>query len=130
MIASAPSRFPSTKRVYGLLRIQKILEDHFKRDEQVSTEASSSTKSHSDRIVCQFSSIGSLGPNENSWLCGEFKKCLSACKNAPKVSTSLPICIYPTIENVLTSFEGVMAGGSLPYGETTHNKQKYLENYL
>lgn len=108
-----------------------MLEDYFIRDTQESEEEKAkSSKPKSDRIVCQFSSIGSLGPNENSWLCGQFKNALSASKNAQKVATSLPICIYPTIDNVLNSFEGVMAGGSLPYTEDTAKKQPYLENFF
>jgi hypothetical protein len=32
-----------------------------------------------------------------------------------KIQVNPPICVYPTIENVLKSYEGLMAGGSLPY---------------
>ena len=75
MVASVPGRFSTTKRIYGMLRMQKLLEDF-------------------------------------------------------KIQVNPPICVYPTIENVLKSYEGLMAGGSLPYSDTTHEKQKYLENFL
>lgn len=145
LIGSVPGRFPSAKKVYGLLRLQKVLQDHFnvpccsqlKEKDNDSEEskaesaiAKSSDNSKLDRIIFQFSSIGSLGPNENSWLCSELKNSMSECKNKQNITTKSPICIFPTINNVLDSFEGVMAGGSLPYFEATASKQRYLENFL
>jgi hypothetical protein len=38
--------------------------------------------------------------------------------------------IYPTVENVRTSYEGYSAGGSLPYSKNTAAKQTYLKNFL
>lgn len=43
---------------------------------------------------------------------------------------SFEIKIYPTVENVRTSYEGYSAGGSLPYSKTVAVKQPYLEKYL
>jgi hypothetical protein len=47
------------------------------------------------KLVCQFSSIGSLGNNEASWLCGEFYSSLNTVKGS---KTNLkdhkkPICV-------------------------------------
>ena len=123
LVASVPGRFVATKRIYGLLRMQKLLEDFC-------SPAHNDDATKKDNLIFQFSSIGSLGPNENSWLCGELKSCLSACKTEHHIQVNPPICIYPTIENVLKSYEGLMAGGSLPYSDATHDKQKYFENFL
>jgi tyrosyl-DNA phosphodiesterase-1 len=122
LVASVPGRFSATKRIYGMLRMQKLLEDF--------CIPNANDDDKKDNLIFQFSSIGSLGPNENAWLCGEFKSCLSSCKKENKIQVNPPICVYPTIENVLKSYEGLMAGGSLPYSDTTHEKQKYLENFL
>jgi len=47
------------------------------------------------RIIAQFSSIGSLGPTEDNWLCKEFYKSLSSCanENGIEIPTSKPICV-------------------------------------
>ena len=128
-----PGRFPSVQKVYGLLRLEKVLKDHF-IGENIENEGSEEKKEKSkqlDRIIFQFSSIGSLGPNENSWLCSQLKNSMSESKNEKHAfKTSLPICIYPTFSNVANSYEGLAAGCSLPYFEKTASKQKYLENFL
>lgn len=62
----------------------------------------------------KFSSIGSLGPNPNSWLTKEFLTSLKQLNSSSSESPELKL-IYPTVENVRTSLEGYMAGGSLPY---------------
>ncbi len=65
-------------------------------------------------ICFKFSSIGSLGPNANSWLTKEFLTSLKQLTSSSLESPELKL-IYPTVENVRTSLEGYMAGGSLPY---------------
>jgi len=62
----------------------------------------------------KFSSIGSLGPNANSWLTKEFLTSLKQLNSSSLESPELKL-IDPTVENVRTSLEGYMAGGSLPY---------------
>lgn len=65
-------------------------------------------------FIFKFSSIGSLGPNANSWLTKEFLTSLKQLSSSSLESPELKL-IYPTVENVRTSFEGYIAGGSLPY---------------
>jgi len=123
LIGSIPGRFPASKKLFGHLRLRKILSDNIKLDEK--------EKSDANKIICQFSSIGSLGPNENSWLCKEFITSLSSSVNSNLKPASLePICIYPSVENVRTSFEGYSAGNSLPYMSRTAQKQVYLNKFL
>ncbi|KAH0502407.1 Tyrosyl-DNA phosphodiesterase 1 [Microtus ochrogaster] len=60
-------------------------------------------------IVGQFSSIGSLGPDESKWLCSEFKESLLAQREdggTPGKSAAPLHLIYPSVENVRTSLEG------------------------
>ena len=123
------------------------MSEHFKR-----TDDSDSA----DHLIAQFSSIGSLGPNENNWLCKEFLASLSTVNNSSLAhnKTTKPKLvgfffleffdyiilvsdvvkwlnkIYPTVENVRTSYEGYSAGGSLPYSKNTAAKQTYLKNFL
>lgn len=53
-----------------------------------------------DHLVCQFSSIGSLGPNEYNWLCNEFYNSLSNASVSSQEShnkTSKPMCVSQLI---------------------------------
>ena len=57
-------------------------------------------KSLKTKLIFQFSSIGSLGPNENSWLCKEFFNSLNitSCEQTAKSYSiqseqSKPICV-------------------------------------
>ncbi|CAF4510621.1 unnamed protein product, partial [Rotaria magnacalcarata] len=84
---------------------------------------------NSSPIVGQFSSIGSLGPNANSWLTKEFLTSLKQLSSSSLESPELKL-IYPTVENVRTSLEGYMAGGSLPYNMQNAMRQTWLVNYL
>ena len=64
--------------------------------------------------LSKFSSIGSLGATANSWLTKEFLISLKQLNSSALESPELKL-IYPSVENVRTSLEGYMAGGSLPY---------------
>ena len=44
-------------------------------------------------LVFQFSSIGSLGVNESSWLCKEFYNSLNTAVTAKTDSSNKPICV-------------------------------------
>ncbi|CAF0726606.1 unnamed protein product [Adineta ricciae] len=80
-------------------------------------------------IVGQFSSIGSLGATANSWLTKEFLTSLKQLSSSALESPELKL-IYPSVENVRTSLEGYMAGGSLPYNIQNAMKQGWLVNFL
>jgi hypothetical protein len=38
--------------------------------------------------------------------------------------------VYPCFEDVASSYDGLGAGGCIPYGKATHDKQPWLINYL
>lgn len=121
MIGSCPGRFPSSKKIFGHIRLRKILGDYLKI---------SSSGEKPDQLICQFSSIGSLGPSEDKWLCKEFSQSLSSCNNQTSPKLAKPILIYPSVEDVFKSFEGPLAGGSLPYSKSVSIKQPYLRNFF
>ena len=82
-------------------------------------------------VICQFSSIGSLGAKPESWLIGEFLKSFTTLSlSGPVLASSSLKLIFPCVENVRQSLEGYRAGGSLPYSIKTHSKQEYLTKYL
>lgn len=122
MIGSCPGRFPSSKKIFGHIRLRKVLGDYLKI---------SSPRENPDQLIYQFSSIGSLGPSEDKWLCREFSQSLSSCNNlmTPQLITK-PILIYPSVEDVFKSFEGPLAGGSLPYSKSVSIRQPYLRNFF
>ncbi|XP_053459848.1 tyrosyl-DNA phosphodiesterase 1 isoform X3 [Nycticebus coucang] len=124
LISSTPGRFQgSQKDNWGHFRLRKLLKEH----------ASSIPAAESWPIVGQFSSIGSLGADESKWLSSEFKESLLTLGKESKTpgKSTVPLhLIYPSVENVRTSLEGYPAGGSLPYGIQTAEKQNWLHSYF
>ncbi|GBB91821.1 hypothetical protein RclHR1_01920025 [Rhizophagus clarus] len=81
-------------------------------------------------IICQFSSIGSLGKDEK-WLIEEFAESLKYAKNQNQCGEPDIKLVYPTVENVSNSLEGWAAGNSLPFDHKNYLKQKhYMQKYL
>ncbi|XP_012495858.1 PREDICTED: tyrosyl-DNA phosphodiesterase 1 [Propithecus coquereli] len=124
LIGSTPGRFQgSQKDNWGHFRLRKLLKEH----------ASSMPAAESWPVVGQFSSIGSLGADESKWLSSEFKESLLTLGKESKTlgKSAVPLhLIYPSVENVRTSLEGYPAGGSLPYGIQTAEKQNWLHSYF
>ncbi|XP_050548767.1 probable tyrosyl-DNA phosphodiesterase isoform X2 [Daktulosphaira vitifoliae] len=82
-------------------------------------------------IISQCSSIGSLGANEKDWLTSEFIFNLSSSTQNCKTDNNIPFnLIYPTVNNVLNSWDGPMGGFCLPYSDKVHQKQVWLKNYM
>ena len=66
----------------------KLLSDHFSIN-----ESSTSQNETGSNIISQFSSIGSLGVNENSWLIDELYSSFSCQKDAKLEKKLKPICV-------------------------------------
>ncbi|XP_055370935.1 probable tyrosyl-DNA phosphodiesterase isoform X2 [Condylostylus longicornis] len=122
LVASAPGGFRSSSvrgHPFGHARLGYLLGKHSaKIDENVP-------------IVAQSSSIGSLGPNVQTWVEKDFINSLR------KDSTPLGIrrvpqfkFIYPSYGNVKNSHDDLLGGGCLPYSKTTNDKQPWLKNHL
>ncbi|XP_050446486.1 probable tyrosyl-DNA phosphodiesterase [Cataglyphis hispanica] len=81
-------------------------------------------------IIAQSSSLGSLGPNFESWLSKEIIPCMS--RETTKGLKSLPNFqfIYPTIKNYKHSFDFRNLSCCLPYSMQVHSKQQWIESYL
>ena len=78
-----------------------------------------STKSW--RTIAQASSIGSLGPTPDAWLESELSKSLGCRRLA---------LVYPSLDDVLNSYDGRAGGGCLPYQRQTAEKQLWLGEML
>ncbi|KAI1295435.1 Tyrosyl-DNA phosphodiesterase 1 [Halotydeus destructor] len=130
LVASVPGRHVGLeKEKYGHLKLRKILSTHGPSAQKVTNNWP---------CVGQFSSIGSLGANQANWLTSEFLTSLKTTKTEKKSpvklvssvpSTPLKL-VFPSTEDVRTSIEGYMAGGSLPYSIKTHSKQTWLRTFL
>jgi len=85
-------------------------------------------------VLGQFSSIGSLGPSKDKWLCGEWLTSLAACGCRKFYGQGLkptPLkLVFPTVDNVRCSLEGYPAGGSIPYSRANAQKQEWLKPFL
>lgn len=81
-------------------------------------------------IVAQSSSIGSLGPNYESWLLKDIVPTMS--RETAKGLKSHPNFqfIYPSLNNYKQSFDCRVGSCCLPYSLQTHSKQEWVESYL
>ena len=83
--------------------------------------------------IVQCSSIGSLGPTEDAWVRGELGKAFSSdsSNNSLGGGCNGPVSVvYPSKQDVLGSYDGILGGGCLPYSMRTHDKQPWLERLL
>lgn len=103
-----------------MLTMADLLETHCELPEE-KEEASSW------QIIAQVSSI-SLGTN-SQWLLGDFLNALSKNKTSTTTSTTLRV-VFPSKDNVISSYYKDDRAGCLFYTEEVHNKQKWLENHL
>ncbi|XP_033125892.1 tyrosyl-DNA phosphodiesterase 1-like isoform X2 [Anneissia japonica] len=119
IIASVPGRHQGeSKMKWGHMKMRKILKDH----------ADGQAKNWS--VIGQFSSVGSLGPDKNKWLCAEWLGSLSTTPSGRTSNPSLLKLIFPSVDNVRLSLEGYPAGASLPYSARTAVKQQYFNEFL
>ncbi|XP_029713735.2 probable tyrosyl-DNA phosphodiesterase isoform X2 [Aedes albopictus] len=82
-------------------------------------------------LVAQSSSIGSLGPNPQSWVLSEVMASFRR-DSAPIGLRRVPAfkMIFPSFSNVRNSHDHLLGGGCLPYMKATHDKQLWLKDYL
>ncbi|KAI8822250.1 tyrosyl-DNA phosphodiesterase-domain-containing protein [Fimicolochytrium jonesii] len=114
IIGSVPGRHSGVNlRKWGHIRLRTCLQ-------QVKIPEQCCKKSI---LVGQFSSIGSLGVTDD-WLTNDFGVSLSAARNRQECSTPNFKLVFPTVENVRTSFEGWAAGGSIPFDSKNWVKQE------
>ncbi|ALC38575.1 gkt [Drosophila busckii] len=83
-------------------------------------------------VVCQSSSIGSLGPNVQPWIQQDFVNNLRKDSTTVGRLRQMPPfkMIYPSFGNVSRSHDGMLGGGCLPYGKQTNDKQPWLKTHL
>uniref|UniRef100_A0A8D8GIV0 Probable tyrosyl-DNA phosphodiesterase n=1 Tax=Culex pipiens TaxID=7175 RepID=A0A8D8GIV0_CULPI len=82
-------------------------------------------------LVAQSSSIGSLGPNPQSWVLSEIMASFRR-DSAPIGLRRVPAfrMIFPSFSNVRNSHDNLLGGGCLPYMRATHEKQPWLKDHL
>ncbi|XP_056402112.1 tyrosyl-DNA phosphodiesterase 1 isoform X2 [Hyla sarda] len=124
LVASTPGRFQGyEKEKWGHFRLRKILRE----------KCGPIAGVESWPVIGQFSSIGSMGTDQSKWLHSEFSESMKTLgkgeKTLPHSQKPLQL-IYPSVDNVRTSLEGYPAGGSLPYGLQTAQKQPWLHTFF
>ncbi|XP_013779877.1 tyrosyl-DNA phosphodiesterase 1-like [Limulus polyphemus] len=122
LIGSIPGRHLAERKTsFGHLKLRKVLNLHGPEKSLVTS---------SWPLIGQFSSIGSLGTDQNQWLCGEWLASLGTVKGCSLTSKTPLQLVFPTVNNVRESLEGYPAGTSLPYSINVAKKQPYLRNFL
>ncbi|KAJ2941751.1 hypothetical protein O0L34_g10557 [Tuta absoluta] len=108
---------------WGMTRIGSLLRQHCQIPQ---------LEQRSWPLIAQASSIGSYGKDPKLWLTGDFLHHLTKIKNQPQMLTQPPELklIYPSLENVRQSHDGLLGGGCLPYAAEAHSRQPWLNNYL
>jgi len=81
-------------------------------------------------IICQSSTIGSMGPKPESYLLGEIAKSFKVDGGAAADVRSIPPVklIFPSVRNVIGSHDGINGGGCLLYGKELDQRQQWLRN--
>ncbi|XP_023331036.1 probable tyrosyl-DNA phosphodiesterase [Eurytemora carolleeae] len=105
---------------WGHRAVSKILKQH------VSEEA------RRWPVKVQCSSIGSLGNSPDQWFEHELGRSLS-CYNGTSgafPSSGQMELIYPSHNDVMSSYDGPLGGGCLPYRQQTHSKQPWLIDHM
>lgn len=100
---------------YGLAQINRLLTDHTAKIKRNAP------------IVAQCSTMGSL----KYWLTNDFIKSFQchSHQSGQEVAPDFKL-IYPSFENVLNSYDGLMGAGCLLYGSELHEKQTWVMKYL
>lgn len=121
LVAASPGSHreqPNRGHPYGHPRLGYLLSKH------------SAPIDDSCPIVAQSSSIGSFGAHAGLWISEismNFKKdsVPQGLRKAPQFKM-----IYPSFTNVKNSYDGMIAGGCLPYRRGVHEKQTWLNAHL
>lgn len=121
-VASAPGthqEFGNKGIQFGHMRVNRLLSEN------------SAPIDDKCPIMIQASSIGNLGPAPNSYLCGEIANSFRKDSTPPGIRRVPQVkVIYPTLNNVLNSHDGIMGGGCLPFGADAYERELWLKDYL
>ncbi|XP_073963928.1 tyrosyl-DNA phosphodiesterase glaikit isoform X1 [Choristoneura fumiferana] len=121
LVSSAPGGHFDTE--WGMTRAGALLRQHCAIPTQEQT---------SWPLLAQASSIGSYGKEPRLWLTGDFLHHFTKIKEQPQTLTQPPQLqlIYPSLDNVRQSHDGLLGGGCLPYSADAHFKQPWLNTFL
>ncbi|XP_073999862.1 tyrosyl-DNA phosphodiesterase glaikit isoform X1 [Rhodnius prolixus] len=81
-------------------------------------------------VIAQCSSIGSLGPKPESWLLSDMLSTFTSGKRHGVYSKPSFRFIYPSFENISSSYDGLLGGGCLPYSRKTHQRQEWVTSFM
>jgi len=80
-------------------------------------------------VIVQCSSIGSLGLSPDMWLEHELGTSLSSTLSRSLTRSKVSV-VYPSHNDVLSSYDGPLGGGCLPYSGQTAAKQPWLVDHM
>jgi tyrosyl-DNA phosphodiesterase 1 len=101
---------------YGHLRLASLLEKH------------SAPVESRHPVIMQSSSLGNYGNSVSAYLTGEIVQSFSQpSRGQPKPPIRL---IYPSLQNVRNSHDGILGGGCLPYHQAAQSRQLWLNQHL
>lgn len=81
-------------------------------------------------IIAQSSSIGSLGPNYESWISSNIVFAMAKEKEKGIKADPSFRFIYPSLKNYEESYDCKAGSCCLPYSRKSNDKQQWLKDYL
>ncbi|KAI9253391.1 tyrosyl-DNA phosphodiesterase I [Phascolomyces articulosus] len=123
LIGSVPGyhRGEQTMRLWGLQRLANVLKSHVSLDPECVKDGST--------IIAQCSSVGSL---RGKWFQKDFSRCMSEATNASSANTPEIKFMYPTVDEVSKSHNGIVSSaGFLRLEDGVYRQSKsWLDNHL
>ncbi|XP_014230987.1 probable tyrosyl-DNA phosphodiesterase [Trichogramma pretiosum] len=120
-VASVPgSHKDDNFNSWGLQQISSIFSDHLILPPDASDWG----------IIAQASSIGSLGSSIDGWLSTDLISSMAKGKSSRINRNPSFQFVYPSSRNYASSFDCADGSCCLPYSETVHLKQQWLNRYL
>ncbi|XP_025411101.1 probable tyrosyl-DNA phosphodiesterase isoform X2 [Sipha flava] len=80
-------------------------------------------------IISQVSSLGIYGDSYKNWLLSELVESFSQSTHC-STDKAVNFNIFPTMDNILNSWDGPVGGSCVLYCDEVHQKQTWLKNYM
>ncbi|GMH65546.1 hypothetical protein TrRE_jg9132 [Triparma retinervis] len=100
LIASVPGKYKTEEHEWGQSALRHHLKDvpHLKNS----------------KVLCQFSSFGGTPQKHVEELTEAFSTTSDPTSTSPSIVKSNSIIVWPSLQNVLVSYDGVRSGGAIP----------------
>ncbi|XP_037921101.1 probable tyrosyl-DNA phosphodiesterase isoform X2 [Hermetia illucens] len=121
LVASIPGKFHETRQrdSWGHTRLGSLLSKHCPQIDETCP------------VIAQSSSMGNMGRTVQNWIYNDFVSSASRDMGRVGIRRLPPFqMIYPSLENVKNSHDGMLGADCLSYTKKNNEKQPWLKAYL